>query len=312
MSEPVRRPIDLRAFLLCVCLSMIWGLQQTAIKACALDMSPILQVSIRSGAAALLLWLANHFWLHENWNVNVRMKDALLVGLGFAGEFFFVAQGLSYTNASHISVLLYTAPFFAAMGLAIRLPEERLSLIQWGGLATAFLGIASAFLLPVFLEGGALPDGKRWILGDFFGLLAGLSWGCTTICLRTTTMNEAPATQMLFWQLLMGFLILFPLAFMTDQAFITLTPMVGVSMAFQILIVAFASYLVWSYLLKQYLAARLGVLVFMTPLFGVLFSVVLLGEKIGVPFVLGCGLVITGLLMMQSKNLRLLRRRREK
>lgn len=156
---------------------MIWGLQQTAIKACALDMSPILQVSIRSGTAALLLWLANHFWLHENWNVNVRMKDALLVGLGFAGEFFFVAQGLSYTNASHISVLLYTAPFFAAMGLAIKLPEERLSLIQWGGLATAFLGIASAFLLPVFLEGGALPEGDRWILGDFSGCWRGSRGG---------------------------------------------------------------------------------------------------------------------------------------
>ena len=312
MSEPVRRPIDLRAFLLCVCLSMIWGLQQTAIKACALEISPILQVSIRSGTAALLLWLANRWWLHETWNANVRLKDALLVGLGFAGEFFFVAQGLIYTNASHISVLLYTAPFFAAMGLAIKIPEERLSLVQWGGLATAFLGIASAFLLPVFLEGGAVPEGDHWILGDFFGLMAGLSWGLTTICLRTTTMNDAPATQMLFWQLLMGFLLLFPMAFITDQAYVTLTPMVIGSMAFQILIVAFASYLVWSYLLKQYLAARLGVLVFMTPLFGVLFSVVLLGEQIGVPFVLGCALVMIGLLMMQAKNLRFLRQRRDK
>lgn len=309
-TPPVRRPIDLRAFLICVVLSMIWGLQQTAIKACALEIAPILQVSIRSGAAALLLWLANRFWLREPWRAQVRLRDAFLVGLGFAGEFFFVAEGLRYTNASHISVLLYTAPFFAAMGLAVKLPEERLSLIQWAGLGTAFLGIAAAFLVPVLQEGGALPEGDMWMLGDFFGLMAGVSWGATTIFLRTTTMNDAPATQMLFWQLFMGFMILFPVAFLTGQTAVTLTPMVWLSMGFQILIVAFMSYLAWSYLLKQYLAARLGVLVFMTPLFGVLFSVVLLGESIGLPFVCGSLLVLAGLLMMQSKNLRIVSRRK--
>lgn len=266
MKSDVHRPVDLRAFLICVVLSMIWGFQQTAIKASAPDIGPLMQVALRSGGAAFLLWCANRFWLREKWNMNVKFTDALKVGLGFAGEFFFVALGLQYTNASHISVLLYTAPFFAAIGLSIKLPEERLSAIQWAGLVTAFTGIATAFLLPVFLSGSAVPEGEMWLLGDFFGLMSGFCWGLTTISMRATTMNEAPASQMLFCQLASGFAVLLPCAILFGQTHIGLTPLMLSSMGFQTFVVAFASYLVWCQLLKQYLAARLGILVFMTPL----------------------------------------------
>ncbi len=311
MSD-VHRPIDLRAFLICVMLSMIWGLQQTAIKASAADIGPLMQVALRSGGAAFLLWCANRFWLKEKWNMSVKFADALKVGLGFAGEFFFVALGLQYTNASHISVLLYTAPFFAAIGLSVKLPEERLSAIQWAGLVTAFAGIAAAFLLPVFLEGGAVPEDDLWLLGDFFGLMSGFCWGLTTISMRATTMNEAPATQMLFCQLASGFVLLLPCAVLFGQTQVAFTPLMLSSMGFQTFIVAFASYLVWCRLLKQYLAARLGILVFMTPLFGVLFSVVILGDRIGLPFAAGSLLVLAGLFMVQSKSIGLVSRRRRR
>ena len=117
-TPAVRRPIDLRAFLICVALSFTWGLQQVAIKAAAPNISPMLQVGIRSGVSALLLLLTNHFWLHEKWEHEVKLRDAILVGLGFVGEFFFVSEGLRFTSAAHMSVLLYTSPFFAAIGLS--------------------------------------------------------------------------------------------------------------------------------------------------------------------------------------------------
>ena len=304
-APAARRPVDLTAFLICVALSMGWGLQQTAIKAAAGDVSPMLQVGLRSGAAAALLFLANRFWLHESWRFGrVRLRDAVLVGLGFVGEFLFVSEGLRFTSASHMSVLLYTAPFFAAVGLSIRLPEERLSGLQWAGLLVAFSGITVAFGLPALMAGTGLA-GSLWILGDLLGLLSGLSWGLTTIFLRTTTMNEAPASLMLFVQLLMGFLILTPLALLTGQSTLEGTPLAWVSMLFQILIVSFASYLVWNMLLKRYLAARLGVLVFMTPFWGVFFSVLLLDDSIGPTFVAGSLLMLAGLVLVQAKSLRL-------
>lgn len=309
-TADIRRPIDLTAFLVCVALSMIWGLQQTAIKAAATDFSPMLQVGVRSGVAALLLLLANRFWLHESWHCNIRPRDAILVGLGFVGEFLFVSEGLRFTSASHMSVLLYTAPFFAAIGLSIRLPEERLSPVQWLGLLVAFSGIAVAFALPAILAGtDTTGEGNLWLLGDFLGLLSGVSWGLTTIFLRTTTMNAAPASFMLFSQLGMAFVILTPLALLTGQNVVENTPIAWASMLFQCLIVSFASYLVWNMLLKRYLAARLGVLVFMTPFWGVFFSVLLLGDTIGSTFVIGSLLMLCGLFLVQARAFKLFKKR---
>ena len=48
MKSDVHRPVDLRAFLICVVLSMIWGFQQTAIKASAPDIGPLMQVALRT------------------------------------------------------------------------------------------------------------------------------------------------------------------------------------------------------------------------------------------------------------------------
>lgn len=92
----------------------------------------------------------------------LRWRDGFLLALGFAGEFFFVAEGLRFTSAAHMSVLLYTAPLFAAVGLAIKLPEERLSVIQWGGVLLAFLGIGAAFLLPALLSHSPLQKAANF------------------------------------------------------------------------------------------------------------------------------------------------------
>ena len=105
MPDSSRRPIDGYALITCLVLCIIWGLQQVAIKAAGSDVSPMLQVSVRSGVAALLLLLTATFVLHEKWNPKLRWRDGFLLALGFAGEFFFVAEGLRFTSAAHMSVL---------------------------------------------------------------------------------------------------------------------------------------------------------------------------------------------------------------
>lgn len=298
-STQQRLPIDTKAFLICLVLCFIWGLQQVAIKAAGNDISPLLQVGIRSGVSGLFVFLLNHFYLHEKW-APVKWTDGFLVGITFAAEFFFVAEGLRYTSASHISVLLYTAPVFAAVGLAIRLPEERLSVVQWMGLLLAFVGIGVAFLLPVLLSDAPLTSGELWWVGDLLGLCAGLSWGSTTIFLRSTSMNDAVPTQMIAWQLWTAFVVLVPCAFLLDQVEFHSTLLGWSSLIFQSVIVSFLSYLAWSRLLRRYLAARLGVVVFLTPLFGVLLSILLLGESVGLPFIIGSLCVLVGMITVQT------------
>ena len=54
--------------------------------------------------------------------------------------------------------------------------------------------------------------------------------------------------------------------------------------------------------MKRYLAARLGVLIFVTPIFGVVLSILLLGETVGPTFVAGSLCVLAGLLLVQGTD----------
>ena len=196
-----------------------------------------------------------------------------------------------------MSVLLYTAPLFAAVGLSVKFPEERLALIQWLGVLVAFLGIATAFLLPALMAGDVAGD-NVWI-GDLLGLCSGLSWGMSTVFLRNSSINKATSTQMLFCQLAAGFIVLFPVALLTGQNHFESTLIGWASLLYQTFIVSFASYLAWFLLLRRYLIARLNVLIFLTPIFGVLFGILLLGEDAGWPFAAGSLMVLAGLILAQ-------------
>jgi drug/metabolite transporter (DMT)-like permease len=66
-------------------------------------------------------------------------------------------------------------------------------------------------------------------------------------------------------------------------------------------IVAFASYLAWFWLLTRYLAARLSVFSFMTPLFGVLAGVAVLGEPLTSSFVGAALLVGAGIVLVNRR-----------
>jgi drug/metabolite transporter (DMT)-like permease len=84
---------------------------------------------------------------------------------------------------------------------------------------------------------------------------------------------------------------------MGEEGVVQLTPFALASLVYQGAIVAFASYLVWFWLLTRYLAARLAVFSFMTPLFGVLAGVAVLGEPLrpvfaGAALLVGAGIVL--------------------
>lgn len=158
--NPLHKALDGRAMAIMGLLCLIWGFQQIAIKACAEDMAPTLQIGLRSGAAALLVAL----WMRWQ-RTPLRWRGALwrpgaLVGALFGLEFILVAEGLRHTSASHMAVFLYTAPIFAALGLA------------FGGIAWVVLGRSS---------GAAQTELAAMLWGDFLGLLGGAAGGLAGI-----------------------------------------------------------------------------------------------------------------------------------
>ncbi|BCI68464.1 DMT family transporter [Acetobacter aceti] len=298
-ATPSRREVDKTAILLMIFLCMIWGLQQTAIKAISADMAPVLQMGIRSALAALavgliIIWQKDYPAFRK-----IPIFATLSVGIFFALEFLLTSEGLCFTSAAHMSIFLYTAPIFAALGLHVGLPEERLSPIQWGGIALAFLGVVVAFMGP----GSGMNDPALrygWV-GDILGVLAGASWGMTTLIIRFSNLSEAPATVTLFCQLTVASIILIPTAFLSHQTVFHPTTMVILDFIFQLVIVSIISFLIWFSLLRVYLASRLGALSLMTPLFGILFGAVLLHETLRPEFLFGSALILSGISLVSKQ-----------
>jgi drug/metabolite transporter (DMT)-like permease len=282
-----------------VLLCIILGLHQVALKAAAPAIAPVLQIGLRSGISALLICLVIA-WQREGFSLrDGTLKPGLFLGAVFSLEFFFVAEGLRYTSASHMSVFLYTAPIFTALILHRLLPSERLRTHQWLGIGISFFGIVVAF------AGGLLHTGinSRVLWGDFLAILGGISWAGTTIIIRTTRLSNAPSTKTLLYQLTAAFVLLLTYAVGSGQtAQVSFTPLAVGSVLFQAVVITFAVYLAWFSLLRRYHASQLSAFLFMTPLFGVSFGVLLLNDPLDPFFAVGALLVLTGITLASRQQ----------
>jgi drug/metabolite transporter (DMT)-like permease len=274
-------------------LCMLWGFQQVTIKVAAPDVSLVMQAGIRSVLATVLLlgWArARGIPLFDR---DGTLAAGLVAGVLFAAEFVFIYAGLAYTAASRMIVFIYTTPCWTALLLPFFVPVERLTGRQWVGVIAAFGGIVAAFA-----EGFAAAKGETFV-GDLFGVIAAFLWASTIVVIRATQLARASATKTLFYQLAVSAAVLPVVSvLMGEPGVVQWTPLAIAILAFQSVIVAFASYLAWFWLLARYLAARLSVLSFMTPLFGVLFGALLLGERITPAFLAAALLVAGGIVLV--------------
>jgi len=285
-----RAHVDGRAVGLMVLLCMLWGLQQVAVKSVIPQMTALMQGGLRSLFATLLLAA----WMRWR-GIALLPRDGtlgagLLVGALFGVEFGCIYGGLALTTASRMAVFVYLAPPLTALGVHLFVPGERLRGRQWVGIGLAFAGIVAAFG-----EGFGASQGST-ARGDLLGICAAVLWAATTVVIRSTALSAAKAETTLLYQLAMSAWILLAASRLLGEAgIVALTPAVLTSLAYQTGVVAFASYLTWFWLLTRYLAGRLAVFSFLTPLFGVLFGVVLLGDPITPLFALAAVLVGSGI-----------------
>ncbi|MBK5105354.1 MAG: DMT family transporter [Burkholderiales bacterium] len=276
-----------------IVLCMCWGFQQITIKVAAAGISPIMQAGLRSIIATALLLIWAQLRGIRLFGRDGTLAAGTVAGALFAAEFVFIYAGLGHTAASRMVVFIYLAPCLTALGLQWFVPGERLNAVQWAGVALAFLGVALAFA-----DGFSTAKGST-LIGDAFGVIAAALWAATTVVIRSTRLTSASATKTLFYQLGISALVLpFASLLAGEPGIIALTPKVVASLAYQSVIVAFASYLAWFWLLTRYLAGRLAVFSFLTPLFGVAFGVIFLSEPLSAAFVAAALLVGAGIVLV--------------
>jgi drug/metabolite transporter (DMT)-like permease len=290
MNDQRRQHLDLKAMALLALLCLLWGLQQVSIKLAAVGVSPVMQSGLRSVGATMLLLV----WMQAKGQKLTGKDGTLLPGLAagilFAFEFLCIYWGLSFTTASRSVIFLYTSPFVVALGVQLFLPHEKLRLFQLTGLICAFIGIVIAFADGLALERPGM------LKGDLLALLAAVMWGATTVLIKASRLTAIPPAKTLLYQLAVSAVILLPASFlMGEPGLIDLSPLVVGCLLFQTVVVAFASYLAWFWLVAHYPAARLASFTFLTPLFGLAAGGVILDEPITPLLILALGLVAAGI-----------------
>jgi drug/metabolite transporter (DMT)-like permease len=292
-----RRPLDGVAVGAMVVLSALWGFQQVAVKLAAPDVPLLQQGAIRSAVAAALVVLWARARRIPLWDRDGTLGPGLLAGVAFGAEFALIYAGLAWTTAARMVVFLYLAPCLTALGLALLVPGEAMRPLQWAGVALAFAGIALAF------SDGYAGAGTATAIGDSMGVLAAIMWAATTVLIRATRLARTTATKVLFYQLAVSAVLLALASPLVDRpGGAAFTPLALASLAYQSVVVAFASYLAWFWLLTRYLGGRLAVFSFLAPLFGVAFGRLVLGDPVSPAFLGAAAMVGAGIALVNARR----------
>lgn len=283
---------------LLVLCCLLWGINHAAAKIALAEIPPLMQAAARSAGAAVLLLAWSQWRGLPIWRADGTWRGGLAAGLLFASEFAMIFIGLQYTAASRMIVFIYLSPFVVALGMPLISRHERLDAGQWTGLLVAFAGVVWAFF-----EGFARPtQGELQWLGDALGIAAGVTWGLTTLVLRGTRLSVALPEKALLYQLAVSAAALGAGSMATGETWpVQVSALSMGSLAFQTVIVTFASYLVWFWLVRHYPTTRVSAFLLLTPPFGLMAGVLMLGEPLTLRLAVAVAAVTAGIALVNRR-----------
>ncbi len=292
-SHHVTRPLDAVAAAIVVVLCFSWGFNQVAVKLAIHDIPPLLQATIRSVVAALIV---------AGWSkargIALFTRDGSLIaglaaGVAFGFEFILIYQGLAYTTATRAVLFIYLAPFCVVIGARVFLPADRFGPAQWFGLALSFGGMLVAFGVPT----PALDP--RQMFGDLMMIGAALFWAATTLIIKASRLNKVPPEKVMLYQLVISVPMLGIAALLAGETMRAMPSMMAFgAVTYQTIWVVSVTFVVWFALIARYSANRLSAFTFLTPLFGVAAGHFVLHEPLTPAFAAAVAMVAGGLLLV--------------
>ena len=278
-------------------LALTWGANMAFIKYGAREVAPLFMVGLRSAVASMvvLIWMkVRRVPIFPSW---VVVGHGMVVGLLFAAEFALIYLGLQRTLASRTYILVYTAPFFVALGAHFFLQGDRLNAFKTVGLIVAFSGVIVLFTRQV----GHFS--VRTIPGDLMALAAGALWGATTLYIKRYLVHHTIPLQTMFYQLFFSIPLLLGLSLLIEHPLISgFSLLTGLSLFYQCIVVASASFILWFELIHRYPASLLHAFTFFVPVIGVFLSgALMLGEVITLRLITALCLVGVGMVLVNYR-----------
>ena len=189
------------------------------------------------------------------------------------GQYVFYYLGLSRASGVTTSIVGASSSFIAILLAALAFRTERLSARKVLGCVAGFAGVAAIEL------GGMAPDSKLAFSlgGEGLILLSAVSNAMST-CLIGIFSKKHDPVLLSGWQFLTGGIVLTACALAAGGHLDPSNLAPGISLLIYMGFISAMAYSLWSRLLAVNPVSRVTVFGFMTPVFGFLLSVALLGE----------------------------------
>jgi drug/metabolite transporter (DMT)-like permease len=272
-----------------VFLTALWGGNMVAMKVGLQGVPPFSAAGFRFLLASLSILL-----LAMIRRIPLSVERGLWPHLSALGAIF-VAQhgvfflGLNLTSASRSAVFMFTQPVYTVLLAHFLVPGERLTPARAGGVLVSLLGLLAVF-------GERLSGGNfRTLLGDGLVTVAAVGWALQSIYMKRLVARADPYVLTLYQMV-----IAFPWFFLSNRL---LEPRLlyyvdaRIVMAFLYhgSLIAGVTFVAWTALLRRHQVGQLSAFIFLTPIFGVLLSWLLLGDPITRPLIFGLALVAAGI-----------------
>ncbi len=276
---------------LTVLTAVLWGGNSVAIKMALAGVSPLFLAGLRFLLGGLFV---------TAWAVITRASIKLAPGqfarmlrliILFVSQIYLLNAGTHYSLVGRSTVLISAYPFFTALFAHRYIEGDRTTRSQFIGMSLSF----SAIVI-VFAESFAMGR-LEYLFGDGLVLASACLLGARQVYTKRLA-QDIPPTKLLVWQAFTSLPIFFgtSLLFEAEPRMILSVDVVS-GVLYQGIVVAGFCFLIFLGLLKKYKASRIGVFGFITPLFGVILSGLLLKEPvspalIGSVLLVGIGIVI--------------------
>jgi drug/metabolite transporter (DMT)-like permease len=289
--------LDFKAILTLIILTLLWGFNTTTIKYSNQGVSPVFTSALRSVIASICGIIYCVRKRERLFHTDIMLFHGFMVGLLFGLEFACIYFGMLYTDAARSVVFVFLSPFVVAVGAHFFLKGDRLTSLKILGLVLAFTGI--------FLVFGGRPKTAKptMLVGDVLEIMAAFFWGATTLYIKKFMAEKVHPINTFLYQLFFSIPILFVVSFILEPKWIyRIDPCIAGIILYQSVIVAFISYFIWFKLIHNYSVSRLSAFTFFTPIFGVLFSILFLGEEFTFSLKVGLPMVSLGIFFVNWKR----------
>jgi len=289
--------LDLKGILTMIIVTLIWAFNYTAVKYSNEGISPVFASALRSMIAAICGVIYCMRRGEKLFHTDIMLFHGFIVGLLFGLEFACIYFGLLYTDAGRSVVFVYLSPFVVTIGAHFFLRGDRLTFLKVLGLVLAFAGIFFVF------QGKPKAAKSTMLLGDILQIAAAVFWGATTVYIKKFMAEKIHPINTFLYQLVFSIPILLIVSLILESRWIYRIDLTIVaSLFYQSVINAFISLVIWFKLIHEYSVSRLTAFTFFTPIFGVLFGIVLLGEEFTSSLMVGLPLVCLGIFIVNWRR----------